>query len=172
MRMKKFCSNSNLHRIFPGKMTSKFLLALVMIMSGIGLSSCYIDGDIWNPAPPYGWNNTFYDQNLNGYWQLVQINGRNVSGYDVNYLYFNGDGRGRYYYYDRGVRYWENTAYWCQDAVSGNTYYQINLQYETTGSPTTMNYYFADRGRTLVMQWWTNGGTVQYVYASIPYSPW
>lgn len=172
MRMKKFCSNSNLRRIFPGKMTSKFLLALVMIMSGIGLSSCYIDGDIWNPAPPYGWNNTFYDQNLNGYWQLVQINGRNVSGYDVNYLYFNGDGRGRYYYYDRGVRYWENTAYWCQDAVSGNTYYQINLQYETTGSPTTMNYYFADRGRTLVMQWWTNGGTVQYVYASIPYSPW
>lgn len=158
---------SGMHR------SSGWLLAAVMVILGTGLSSCYIDGGIWSPSPPYDWNNTFYDQNLNGYWQLVQINGRNVSGYDVNYLYFNGNGRGRYYYYNRGTRYWENTAYWCQDAVSGTTYYQINLQYETSGQPTTMNYYFADRGRTLVMRWQTyNGTVVQYVYTSIPYAPW
>ncbi|MDE5843097.1 MAG: hypothetical protein K2H35_05110 [Muribaculaceae bacterium] len=154
------------------KWIRSMLLAAVMILSGVGLTGCYVDGDIWNPAPPMGWNDTFYDSNLNGYWQLVEINNMRVTGYDVNYLFFNGYGRGRYYYFYRGARYWENTAYWCQYAVSGQSNYQINLQYESSGSPTTMNYWFEDRGRTLIMQWRNYDGWQTYVYVAYPGAPW
>lgn len=121
---------------------------------------------------PYGWDDTFYDSRLNGYWALDQINSSYVDGTEVNYLYFGGNGRGRYYYYDRGQRYWENTAYWCQNSVSGTSNYQINLQYETVGSPTTMNYWFTDSGRTLWMQWSNSGGVQTYVYRYYPSEPW
>lgn len=137
----------------------------------IGLSGCYYDSG-WSPAPPSGWDDTFYDSRLNGYWQLVQINGGAVGPYDTNYLFFGGAGRGRYYYFDRGVKYWEETAYWCQYSNTGQTDYQINLQYENTWQPTTMNYWFTDRGYTLWMQWRNSMGLQTYVYRAIDYAPW
>lgn len=154
-----------------GKM---IMMAAVAVVLSLGLSSCYVDVG-WDPAPPNGWNNTFYDSRLTGYWELNSINNRYVSGDAVNYLYFNGDGRGRYYYMERGMRYWENTAYWCQDSYGGNSNYQINLQYQTSGSPTTMNYWFSSGTRYLTMEWYDSyaGGMVTYVYNWYPYgAPW
>lgn len=164
--MKKFCS-----RVVASVKSAKLVLAMVCVACALLLSGCYVDSG-WSPSPPYGWNNTFYDQSLNGYWQLVQINGATVTGYDVNFLYFNGGGRGKYYYYSDGRRMWENTAYWCQEAVSGNSYYQINLQYETSGSPTTMNYWFAGGGNTLYLQWKSYNGVQTYVYSAVRGAPW
>ncbi|MDE5996672.1 MAG: hypothetical protein K2G77_00505, partial [Muribaculaceae bacterium] len=42
-------------------------------------------GDInyWNPEPPGSWNDTFYDQNLTGCWQLYQVNSDYVRGDEV-----------------------------------------------------------------------------------------
>lgn len=155
-----------------GRRVSQWILMTVMaIISIAGLTSCYVD-DGWEPAPPYGWNDTFYDSRLTGYWKLEQINSQLIDGYEVNFLYFNGNGRGRYYYYDNGQRYWENTAYWCQNSVSGTSNYQINLQYETVGSPTTMNYWFTDNNRNLWMQWRNSGGVQTYVYTYYPGQPW
>lgn len=121
--------------------------------------------------PPSGWTNTFFDRDLNGFWRLVQINSQYVDDYDTNYLYFNGDGRGRYYYYRKGRLFWETTAYWCQASVNGASYYQINLQYESSGSPTTMNYWFTNGGDTLWMQWRNSYGVQTYVYDYQSYAP-
>lgn len=159
----------NTRSLFRKHSFSLFPLLSAIFLS-LALSACYVD-DGWYPEPPYGWNDTFYDARLDGYWQLVQINGANIGGYDTNYLYFNGDGRGFYYYYQNRRQYWENTAYWCQDSNNGATDYQINLQYET-GSPSTMNYWFTDGGRSLWMQWRTGSGLQTYLYRRIPAAPW
>ncbi len=149
----------------------RIVAVVAAVLLSVGLSSCYVDVG-WMPSPPSGWSETFYDSRLTGYWQLMEINGTYVSRYDTNYLYFGGAGRGRYYYYDRGQAYWENTAYWCQESVNSASRYQINLQYETTGSPTTMNYWFEDGGYVLCMQWFTGNRVQTYVYKAINYAPW
>lgn len=140
-------------------------IALFLLM----LPSC---GDIsyWEPEPPYGWDDTFYDQNLNGCWQLYQVNSQYVRGDEVNYMEFYGDGRGRYYYYDRGYMEDEKLAYWCQRSVSGTSSLQINIQYEYD-SPSTMNYWFTDAD-TLWMQWRNSYGVQTYVYKYINRIPW
>lgn len=163
--------DGNSKRCVRVKITRVMVVMALIVMSAVGLSSCYVD-DGWAPQPPYGWTDTFYDSRLNGFWALVQVNSMEVSGYEVNYMYFGGNGRGIYYYYDRGVRYWENTAYWCQNSVSGTSDYQMNLQYETAGSPTTMNYWFTNSNRTLWMQWRANGNVQTYVYDIYPNAPW
>jgi hypothetical protein len=66
----------------------------------------------------------------------------------------------------------ENTAYWCQRSSGGNSYYQVNIQYETSGSPTTMNYWFTDNGDTLWMQWRNSYGLQTYIYYYQDYLPW
>lgn len=130
------------------------------------LPSC---GDInyWNPEPPGGWNNPFYDRDLIGCWQLYQVNSNYVRGDEINYMYFNGDGRGTYFYYDRGYQETERLAYWCQRSVSGT---QINIQYEY-GNPSTMNYWFSDAD-TLWMQWRNSYGVQTYVYKYVSHVPW
>lgn len=150
---------------------SSLLLAFVAVLASTGLTSCYVGAD-WYPEPPMDWNNTFYDSRLNGYWQLIQINGYNINPGEVNYLYFGGQGRGRYYYLDRGGRYWENTAYWCQNSAGGAGNYQINLQYQSSGSLSTMNYWFSDGNRDLWMQWTNNQGTQTYLYTYYGGAPW
>lgn len=161
-REKRWLGRRLAYRVMP------FIFA---ILGCVGLTSCYVD-DGWTPSPPYGWSDTFFDSRLNGYWKLEQVNSQVVEGYEVNFLYFGGNGRGRYYYYDNGQRYWENTAYWCQNSVSGNSNYQINLQYETSGSPSTMNYWFTDSNRTLWMQWVNKQGVQTYLYSYYPGQPW
>ena len=147
------------------------LIAAAMALAGLSLQSCYDDG--WYPKPPYGWYDTFYDGRLTGYWQLDEVNSQPVGPANVDYLYFNGDGRGIYYYWDRGVKYWENTAYWCQQSNgAGASAYQINLQYQTSGSPTTMNYWFTNGNRELWMQWRNAYGVQTYIYRPIPGPPW
>lgn len=143
----------------------------VIALCGTLLTGCVDDYGYWNPEPPYGWNNTFYDSRLDGYWELVQINGYNVSRDDTSCLYFGGNGRGRYYYLCGGGWYEERTAYWCQESVNGATYYQINLQYED-GEISTMNYWFTDRGDTLWLQWRNSHGLQTYVYAYTPNFRW
>ena len=66
----------------------------------------------------------------------------------------------------------EQLRYWCQDAVSGASNYQINIQYEYS-SPQTTSYWFTHGNNTLWMQWTTGGGRVQtYVYDRIYSAPW
>ena len=134
------------------------LLAMLLLM----LPSC---GDInyWSPEPPNGWNNTFYDNNITGCWQLYQVDSDYVRGDEVNYMQFLGDGRGWYYYYSRGSQEVERLAYWCQRSVNATSSLQINIDYEYS-NPSTMNYWFSDSD-TLWMQWRTYNGTVHtYVY--------
>lgn len=143
-----------------------YLTGALLLMS---LPSCgYVD--YWDPEPPYGWDSNYFDPDLTGVWQLYQVNSDYVSGDETNYLYFNGDGRGRYYYYDRGYQEVERLAYWCQRSVSGTSSMQINIKYEY-GSPSTMNYWFTDR-HTLWMQWRNSYGVQTYVYREVPGRPW
>lgn len=136
-----------------------------------GLASCDTD-DGWYPYPPSGWDNNFWDSRLDGYWVLTGINGYTVTGSDVNYMFFNGSGRGLYYYMLDYRRYVEQTRYWCQPAVNGNSYYQINIQYQDGGTPSTMNYWFSDGGRFLNFQWVNQSGLQTYVYSRYPGAPW
>ncbi len=143
--------------------------ALVALLS-ITFVSCGPDDGPWWGNPPYGWN--FNDTRLRGYWQLVQYNSDPVPVSEANYMYFNGNGRGMYYYLDNGYREEENLRYWCQDAVSGASNYQINIQYEYS-SPMTTSYWFTHGNNTLWLQWTTGGGRVQtYVYDRIGGAPW
>lgn len=148
----------------------KYLYFLpMMVITLLALSSCD-DVDFWSPSPPSGWNDTFYDQNLTGCWQLYQVNSEYIRGDEVNYMKFNGDGRGTYFYYDRGYQKTERLAYWCQRSVNGTSSLQINIQYEY-GSPSTMNYWFSDKD-TLWMQWRNSYGVQTYVYKYINRIPW
>lgn len=163
-----------LHALSPAgaRRTGRRILSIVVVIAGaLMMTGCSVDVG-WNPLPPNGWNNTFYDSALDGCWRLTTINSQYVSGYSVNYLYFGGYGSGEYLYYDNGRRYVERTAYWCQRVNNGNSGYQINLQYESDYSPTTMNYWFTYNGDTLWMQWRNSYGLQTYTYTYEPRVPW
>lgn len=74
---------------------------LLLAFMSAGLTSCVGDDDGWWGGPPTGWD-TFNDTRLSGYWALVQYNSDPVDADDANYLYFNGNGRGLYYYLQGG----------------------------------------------------------------------
>lgn len=147
-----------------------WLTALIIVVS-CGLTSCDPDDDDWYwGTPPYGWS--FQDNRLTGYWQLVQYNSDPVYINDANYMYFNGNGGGLFYYLDNGYEMVENMRYYCQDAVNGASNYQINIQYQYS-QPLTTNYWFTHGNNTLWMQWQTSGGRVQtYVYDRVRMAPW
>lgn len=153
-------------KLYTLRILALSIFALVLLSP---LTSCD-DNDAWAPVPPYGWN-TFFDNRLNGTWQLVQANGRPVTGYDVNYMDFYGNGRGRYYYYSGGRPDSEQMAYWCQVSDNSNSNYQMNIQYEY-GSPSTVNYWFTDRGAHLWMQWQSGAGVITYVYEAVAGPGW
>lgn len=149
------------------KTFTKILLGMLMLIGmSVSLSSC--DDDYWYPDAPMGWD-TFNDQRLTGNWELMQVNASPVDRYDVNYLRFNGSGRGRYYYYDRGELYGERIAYWCQRGY-GSNHNQINIQYEN-GQASTMDYWFSNNNNVLWMSWRTDRGTVTYLYQYIDNLP-
>lgn len=147
---------------------SRNVLWLVTMAVAMTFTACDTDDDYWWGD---GWGN-YRDPRLSGYWELVQYNSDPVDAGDANYLYFNGNGRGYYYYLDRGRRYVDPLYYSCQNSVSGASNYQINLQYGN-GSPVTSSYWFTHGNNTLWLQWQTAGGRVQtYVYDRIPGAPW
>lgn len=142
-------------------------IAMVLGMS-MTLTSCESD-DYWYDGP--GWDNGFYDRNLTGFWELVQVDSHAAMGYDKNYLFFDGRGYGTYFYWERGSRYEMPTYYDCQYSNSGTSDYQMNLQYGN-GYPTTINYWFTNGGLTLWMQWREGGRVITYVYDRINGAPW
>lgn len=146
-------------------------LGLLTAFLALSLSSCYSD-DGWDDGPG-PWGNSFYDNRLNGWWELVQADDMLVGRYDTNYLDFLGDGRGYYYYYRNGQPYSERMRYYCQDSGNTSTIYQINLKYGNS-APTTMTYWFTDNnGRVLWLQWLTDSGrTVTYLYRRVGGAPW
>ncbi len=146
------------------------LLTTLAILLTITLSSCVVEPDDWWSGPPSGWN-TFNDTRLAGHWQLVQYNSDPVYDNDANYLYFNGNGAGLYYYLINGYRQTESIRYWSQNSNSGTSNYQINIQYEFD-SPVTENYWFTHNGNTLWFQWRTSRGVQTSVYDRIPRAPW
>lgn len=146
------------------------LLTTLAALLTITLSSCVVEPDNWWSGPPSGWN-TFNDTRLAGHWQLVQYNSDPVYDNDVNYLYFNGNGAGLYYYLINGYRQTESIRYWSQNSNSGTSNYQINIQYEFD-SPVTENYWFTHNGNTLWFQWRTSRGVQTSVYDRIPRAPW
>lgn len=139
-------------------------MALFAVLA-VFMSSCVNDSYWWDDSD-------YYDHRLDGYWELVQYNSDPVYDDDVNFLYFNGNGRGTYYYFDRGYRESEPMYYDSQPSNTGTSNYQLNIQYGN-GRPTTVNYWFTHGNNTLWMQWRTSGGrVVTYVYDRIDYRPW
>lgn len=146
-----------------------FLVVIVaVVIASVSLTSCDDDGG-WCPLPPDGWN-TFYDSRLDGYWELVQANSVQIGGTDSNWLFFNGTGRGVYYYYLNGRPYSETLAYWCQRSVNSNSRNQINIQYSQS-NPSTMNYWF-EGPDTLWLQWRNQSGVQTYIYRAVSQAPW
>ena len=128
------------------------------------LTSCDDDDDWYGPSG-------FYDNRLTGYWELVEYNDRPVFADDVNYMFFGGNGYGYYYYWENGRRYIDDLYYESQQAMSGYSDYQLNLQYGN-GYPTTVNYWFENRN-VLVMQWPNSYNRLEtYVYERVYGAPW
>ncbi|MCM1369558.1 MAG: hypothetical protein NC204_04220 [Candidatus Amulumruptor caecigallinarius] len=145
------------------------LCACLLCVMTFGLSSCVDDNDDWW-NPPQGYD--YIDNRLTGYWALVQYNSENVSAADANYMYFNGNGYGTYYYLENGYNERESLRYWCQNSNTGASNFQINIQYQYGGA-STMSYWFTHGDNTLWMQWRTSGGRVQtYVYDRVYRAPW
>lgn len=130
------------------------------------LVSC--GNDPWGPPEPVN----FTDSRLTGYWQLVQVNGMAVTGTEVNFLYFSGNGNGLYYYFQNGRRYYERLQYWCQNSINSMTQYQVNILYESSYNPTTMNYRFYNGNNSLYLTWADRNGLTTYLYTRYPSAPW
>jgi len=145
------------------------IVAVVAVAAMLGFSSCG-DDDYWNPYPPNGWNNVFYDSDLTGSWMLVQDNFGNVPPSRTNYLYFNGRGRGNYYYYENGNLYNSRIAYWCEDFYGSGSNPEINIQYDN-GQASTMSYWFSNNYNYLWMRWSTNQGIITYCYQYVDRIP-
>ena len=80
------------------------LLASLAAVLVITLSSCIIEPDEWWSGPPAGWN-TFNDTRLSpDTGNSCRYNSEPVYTNDANYLYFNGNGAGLYYYLINGYR--------------------------------------------------------------------
>lgn len=136
---------------------SLFAFLMLLMSSCAGDSYWYDDGD-------------FYDHRLDGRWELVQYDSNPVYDDAVNYLYFDGRGRGTYWYYRGGRLYSMPTYYESQPSYSGISDYQLNLQYGND-RPTTISYWFTAGNNTLWMQWREGGRVVTYVYDRVNYFP-
>lgn len=124
----------------------------------------------WEPAPPPGWTDSYYDRALTGTWRLVQANSQLVAPTATNYLQFAGNGRGYYYYYSNGRPCTERLSYWCE-YIGGSSASRIYIDYQNS-PPATMNYWFTD-GDVLWMQWTMSDGSIMtYQYRPVNGAPW
>ncbi len=150
----------------------KTLAALTLLVPAIGLTSCSSDDyENWWGGPPQGWN-TFFDRALTGSWQLVQADGKDVSGFSANYMTFYSNGTGFYYAYDDGELDREEIRYWCQKTDTTESGTQINIQYDDDDhSSATMSYWITDGD--LWLQWFDQrvNKVVTYVYAPVESIP-
>lgn len=135
------------------------LIATVALFSMGGLTSCDDgdDGYWWGPSD----DNTYYDTNLKGTWQLIQINNTTVTPNETDYLQFGNGGRGYYYYLEQGMRMVERTRWICNAGYYRDT---ITIRY-ANGRVATMNYWFTEGANYLYLNWTTsNQGQYTYVY--------
>lgn len=99
------------------------------------------------------------DPALYGTWQLSEVNGLPVNGYEVNYMEFDNDGDGEFTGYRNRMPYGRDFIYWC----SGNSPYNtLNIVYDD-GESVVMAYTVPDP-YTLVTTWVQNGQTISYTY--------
>jgi len=144
----------------------RFFITLTMcVLMACGVfTSCDDDDYYW--GTPGG--SSYYDRDLVGTWQLVQINGITIPPADANYFSFFGRGSGTYYYHEGGREFAEDISYWSTDTYY-NSYLTINY---ATGRESTMNYWFTEDYQSLWMQWQTNSGTMTYRYILVSGVPW
>ena len=124
----------------------------VVIISMLSLSSCIIVDDPDYPS-------TGYDRDLTGMWELSHINGYRVSGYEVNWLDFYGDGWGKYYYYSGHSTYELPYEYYCEYDFDNWLY----IHY-ADGTYAEMMYWFNHNYTQLYLEWYDRGERVTYTY--------
>lgn len=152
-------------------MKTHLLYLSLAVMSLIAFSSCDSDPDYWwdEPGNPPG---AFNDSRLTGYWQLVQYNSDAVPANEANYMYFNGNGRGYYYYLSNGQKQVETIRYRSIDTGTGASNYMLDINYQYS-NPLSTSYWFTHGDDVLWMQWQTGNNRVQtYVYDRIDGAPW
>lgn len=161
----------------PTAMKNRFLFktlaAMALLVPVLGLTSCSNDDDDdgWWGGPPQGWN-TFFDRALTGTWQLVQADGKDVTGFSTNFMTFYSNGTGYYYEYEEGELDREEIRYWCQNTDTTESGKQINIQYDDDAQDSaTMSYWFTDGD--LWLQWMNNkdNKVVTYVYSKVESIP-
>lgn len=134
---------------------------LMVIGLSVVFTSC---DDGYGPGPGPG-GLTYIDRDLTGAWRMYEANGVPVPPGKVDYLQFNGNGNGRYYYMRDGIWYYEGISYWCKSYGSGTD--QLNIQYEN-GQSSAMSYWFTSRD-DLYLSWRVYDGSVityHYIYTS------
>lgn len=133
---------------------------LTLLLAGICLSLSFTGCDD-EPYPPYGpGNGSFLDQNLEGEWELYTVDGQPVYGRNVNYLDFDDDGDGTYYYYQNGREMEEDFIFWCY-SYGDDWYLHIDYQYSPDSD---MIYWFENNFNYLYLQWWNGNRNVTYCY--------
>lgn len=131
------------------------------------LTSCVVSvGDDWQPD----YDRYFYDTYLFGVWELWSINGAVVPDNQLNWLEFNSNGRGYYYYYQYGRPMTTPLRYDCRYSSDRYSNTVINIQYYGDAYPTSMYYWFT--GDRLTMQWVDRGRVTTYEYIPVDYAPW
>lgn len=128
------------------------LLSMLCVGLALCLTSC--DDDYYTPYPNQ------IDKDLLGTWELYSADGNRVYDYQVNWLEFNRNGQGYYYYYDDGRQYSMWLDYTVRYYGGGN---QLYIEYQD-GSSVSMNYWFNSNATYLYTQWYENGRSHTYTY--------
>lgn len=138
------------------------LIPLLLSLLSLPLfTSCDDDDDFPGPGPYYP--DTYIDEYLVGQWDLVRVNGDEVSGFDQHFFDFFSNGTGKYYYYDGGEQFWEWIEYYCYDNSYGTP--TLHVDYES-GSSLECAFGFNSDYTRLILQWNApNGSLVTYEYA-------
>lgn len=142
------------------------LLATAIIFS-LTAVSCDDEWDDW--GDDWGQSGSWIDRNLIGTWELYQVNGDIVDDGEENYMQFNRNGYGWYYYYRYGQPIKEKIRFWC-DYTNNPSINQVNIIY-ANGDRSSINYWFS--GQRLYMQWYDEnyGGNVTYMYRNVDSLP-